>query len=93
MPRKPSPEETWRDALTGEMAGLKRVQSIFKRIPSDPRCKLCYAPFGKPGSLLIHVLGGKPAVFFEHRVLDLRGREQSVEAWVQPFAATATSAA
>jgi adenylate cyclase len=63
MPRKPSPEETWRDALTGEMAGLKRVQSIFKRIPSDPRCKLCYAPFGKPGSLLIRVLGGKPAVF------------------------------
>jgi adenylate cyclase len=59
---KQSPEETWRDALTGEMAGLKRVQRFFKHIPSDPRCKLCYAPFGKPGSLLVRILGGKPAV-------------------------------
>jgi adenylate cyclase len=60
MARKQSPDETWRDALTGEMAGLKRVRSIFKRIPSDPRCKLCYAPFGRPGSMLIRLLGGKP---------------------------------
>jgi adenylate cyclase len=62
MARKQSPEETWRAALTGEMAGLRRTQRIFKRIPSDPRCKLCQAPFGKPGNLLVRLLGGKPAV-------------------------------
>jgi adenylate cyclase len=63
MAPKQSPEETWRAALTGEMAGLKRTQRIFKRIPSEPRCKLCYAPFGRPGNLLVRLLGGKPAVF------------------------------
>jgi adenylate cyclase len=63
MAQKQTSDETWRAALTGEMAGVKRVQSIFKRIPSGPRCKLCYAPFGKPGNLLIRLLGGKPAVF------------------------------
>ena len=63
MARKQSPEETWRAVLSGDAAGLKRIQRIFRLIPSDPRCKLCYAPFGKPGSLLVRLLGGKPAVF------------------------------
>jgi adenylate cyclase len=70
MARKQSHEETWRDALTGEMAGLKRVQRFFKHLPSEPRCKLCYAPFGKPGSLLVRVLGGKPA-FMNRRLCSL----------------------
>jgi adenylate cyclase len=61
MGRKLSPEETWRAVLTGEVAGVQRLQRIFKRLPSDPRCKLCYAPFGKPGNLLIRLLGGKPS--------------------------------
>jgi adenylate cyclase len=59
MARKQSPEENWRAVLTGEVAGLQRLQRIFRRIPSEPRCKLCYAPFGKPGSLLIRLLGGR----------------------------------
>ena len=63
MGRKQSPEETWRAVLMGEVAGVRRLQRIFRRIPSDPRCKLCYAPFGKPGSLLIRLLGGKQALF------------------------------
>ena len=63
MGRKQSPEETWRAVLTGEVAGVQRLQRIFRRIPSEPRCKLCYAPFGKPGSLLIRLLGGKQALF------------------------------
>ncbi len=63
MGRKQSPEETWRAVLSGEVPGVQRLQRIFRRIPSDPRCKLCYAPFGKPGSLLIRLLGGKQALF------------------------------
>jgi adenylate cyclase len=47
--------------LTGQVPGLRRMQNLFKRLPSEPRCKLCYAPFGKPGSLLIRALGGKPS--------------------------------
>jgi adenylate cyclase len=37
------------------------MQSIFKRLPSAPRCKLCYAPFGKPGSVLVRIFGSKPS--------------------------------
>lgn len=37
------------------------MQGILKRLPSEPRCKLCYAPFGRPGNLLIRILGGKPS--------------------------------
>jgi adenylate cyclase len=60
MARKQSPEETWRAVLTGEVSGnLHRFRRVYKRLPSDPRCKLCYAPFGKPGSMLIRLFGGK----------------------------------
>jgi adenylate cyclase len=44
----------------GEVRGLRTFQWIHKKIPSEPRCKLCYAPFGKPGGLL-KVLGWKPS--------------------------------
>ena len=63
MAKKQSPEEAWRDLLTGQVPGLNRLRRIFKRLPSEPRCKLCYAPFGKPGSALIRVFGGKRALF------------------------------
>lgn len=63
MGRKQSPEEAWRAILTGQAAGIKRMQRIFRRLPSDPRCKLCYAPFGKPGNVLMRLIGGKPSPF------------------------------
>jgi adenylate cyclase len=58
---KPTPEETWRGVLTGTIPGLRTYQRIFKKIPSEPRCKLCYAPFGKPGNFLIRIFGGRPS--------------------------------
>jgi adenylate cyclase len=61
MSKKQAPEEMWRAVLTGQVRGLRLMQSMFKRLPSQPRCKLCYAPFGKPGNLLIRVLGWKPS--------------------------------
>ncbi len=53
--------ELWRQVLTGEVSGLRRVQSFFKHIPASPRCKLCFAPFGRPGNILLRLLGGKPS--------------------------------
>jgi adenylate cyclase len=53
--------EEWRRILNGEIRGLRTFQRILKKIPSEPRCKLCYAPFGKPGKLVIRVFGGKPS--------------------------------
>lgn len=61
MGREQSSEEIWRELLTGQVAGLKLFQAIYKRLPASPRCKFCYAPFGRPGSFLVRVLGGKPS--------------------------------
>ena len=57
----PVSSEEWRQILMGEVRGLRTAQSLWKKIPSEPRCKLCYAPFGKPGNFLIRVFGGKPS--------------------------------
>ena len=57
----PVSTEEWRQVLMGEVRGLRFFQSLWKKIPSEPRCKLCYAPFGKPGNFLIRVFGGKPS--------------------------------
>lgn len=58
---EPYTTEEWRKVLMGEVPGLRRFQTIFKKIPSEPRCKLCYAPFGRPGSVLLKVMGWKPS--------------------------------
>ena len=54
MPDRPSGED-FRAVLTGEHAGLTKMRTTLKRIPSSPRCKLCAAPFeGAGGAVLRH---------------------------------------
>ena len=55
------PTEEWRAILTGKVKGVNFMRSVLGRLPSEPRCKLCNAPFGKPGNLLIRMLGGRPS--------------------------------
>ena len=58
MPRSNgSIDEMWRNLLEGSDPDLSRFQRFFRRIPSAPRCKLCAAPFGRPGSLLVRPFG------------------------------------
>jgi adenylate cyclase len=58
MPRSnQSIDEMWRDLLEGNDPNLSRFQRMFLRIPNAPRCKLCAAPFGRPGSLIVGPLG------------------------------------
>jgi adenylate cyclase len=57
MAEKRSPEEQWRRMLTGEVRGLQRMRRVMLRIPSDPRCKLCAAPFGRPGRAVVRLVG------------------------------------
>ena len=46
-------EEQWRAILTGENRTVLFLRNRFGRLPSPPRCKLCYAPFhGVAGVLL-----------------------------------------
>jgi adenylate cyclase len=49
-------DEKWRRVLMGESRGHfcwnPTVRRISRSIPSDPRCKLCDTPFGRPGNVL-----------------------------------------
>ena len=50
-------DEMWKNLLTGNDPDLVRLSRLFQRIPSAPRCKLCHAPFGRPGSVVLKPFG------------------------------------
>jgi adenylate cyclase len=54
-----SAEDEWKALLSGAYAG-KSEKSALRFIPSNPRCKLCRAPFRAPGGLLLRPFGFKP---------------------------------
>jgi adenylate cyclase len=59
--------EQVRAVLTGESSGLAKQRRAFRRIPSDPRCKICAAPFAGLGGLVFRHAGyaqspGNPAL-------------------------------
>ncbi|HET6693995.1 MAG TPA: hypothetical protein VFG97_06800, partial [Pedococcus sp.] len=56
-----------RAVFTGEHPGRAAQRRAFRRIPSSPRCKLCAAPFGGVGGVLLRPMGfarsaGNPAL-------------------------------
>jgi adenylate cyclase len=58
---KPTPEELWRQMLTGEIPRLQSMRRIWGTLPSPPRCKLCNAPFRGPGGVLMRVFAYGPS--------------------------------
>jgi adenylate cyclase len=52
-----TPEDEFRALMTGDHPRLRRNRAFLARLPSDPRCKTCNAPFGFPGSLVSRALG------------------------------------
>jgi adenylate cyclase len=48
--------ETWRQVLTGQDPSLVKRRRFWQRFPAAPRCKMCAAPFHRPGGLLTRVL-------------------------------------
>ncbi len=53
--------------MTGEFPGMASKRRRFRRVPSDPRCKLCAAPFGGLGGVAFRTSGhgrspGNPAL-------------------------------
>ena len=51
-------EEFWRQFLEqggDSMASIGR--RLFKRIPSEPRCRMCAAPFAGPGAPMMRLIG------------------------------------
>jgi adenylate cyclase len=50
----------WRGILSGDPTaapGLRRLRRLFGHLPSDPRCKLCYAPYAPPFGPVLERLG------------------------------------
>jgi adenylate cyclase len=51
----------WEALLVEGYEPLKVAQKIFRRLPHDPRCKLCQNPFGGVGGKVVGLLGRKPS--------------------------------
>lgn len=55
-------EAFWRSFLEqGGDTWQGRGRRILKRIPSDPRCRMCASPFAGPGSPVMRLLGKRPS--------------------------------
>jgi adenylate cyclase len=60
------PEDFWRDYLEKGEPHLRAVRRLFTAIPSDPRCRLCTAPFRGIGAPLMRAVGRKPSIANPH---------------------------
>ena len=58
---KLTPEEMWRQMLTGNYPRLHRMRRMWGALPSPPRCKLCNAPFSGPGGVLMRAIRYGPS--------------------------------
>ncbi|HET7520240.1 MAG TPA: adenylate/guanylate cyclase domain-containing protein [Candidatus Limnocylindria bacterium] len=66
MIEKPPPgdeqnEEFWRAFLLRGSERERRNRFIYRHIPSNPRCRLCAAPFGGIGRPIMRAIGKRPA--------------------------------
>ena len=50
-------EATWRALLLGTDPRMARTRARLKHLPSEPRCKMCAAPFGGIGYPFMRPLG------------------------------------
>jgi adenylate cyclase len=51
----------WHRLLVDGYEPLRKGRRVFRRLPSDPRCRLCQNPFGGVGGKLFSVMGRKPS--------------------------------
>jgi len=54
-------EEFWRDYLTQPDSFLRVGRRVFTHLPSEPRCRMCTAPFAGPGGPLMRLIGKRPS--------------------------------
>jgi adenylate cyclase len=57
MARFATPEDEWRAFLDGSHPSIRWGRRTFRHIPSSPRCRVCYAPFGAPGGAVFRAMG------------------------------------
>ena len=51
----------WQALLVDGYEPLKKAQRVFRRLPKEPRCKLCQNPFAGFGGRLSALIGRKPS--------------------------------
>jgi adenylate cyclase len=51
----------WQALLVDGYEPMKKAQRIFRRLPHDPRCKMCQNPFAGMGGKLLGFIGRKPS--------------------------------
>lgn len=57
----PDVEEHWRKFLENPDTLMRRGRHVFLRLPSEPRCRLCAAPFAGGGGRLMRLIGKEPS--------------------------------
>lgn len=53
-------EDAWRSVLRGDHPAMRRGRRIFGMLPSNPRCKVCNAPFAGIGGMAMKLIGREP---------------------------------
>jgi len=63
MPRVPKgmSDEDWYRVLTEGEADARAFRRMIRKIPSNPRCKMCYVPFGGLGGRINRLRGNGPS--------------------------------
>lgn len=60
----PGAEEAfWRDYLTRGDSLERRARRVFLRLPHEPRCRLCAAPFAGVAAPVMRMIGKRPSDF------------------------------
>jgi len=54
-------QERWRRVLIEGHRPLTLMHRVFRYLPSPPRCKVCFNPFGGMGGKLVGLLGFRPS--------------------------------
>src|SRR4029079_17829356 len=57
---EPSTEEVWRGILLGTDPRFGDSHAFFARLPGNPRCYMCSAPFKGPGAIVARRMGRRP---------------------------------
>ena len=60
-PAKRADDAFWREFLTQGPKRDRVARRIFRRIPHEPRCKICAAPFAGIGAPVMRVIGKRPS--------------------------------
>ena len=58
--QQPTVDDRWREVLAGTHPQFRYGRRLFRHLPSQPRCKLCAAPFRGPLGSVMRAVGKGP---------------------------------